>query len=104
MSVCGPNERGNVSSQLHGEASLIRPLGAAKEHPQLSTSDLQTSSLGYCLLSSRWSWTELLVREQKKKNTLFFFLQKNSNQYVSEAKNKEPGRKLQFVAFPLEGL
>ena len=76
MSVCGPNERGNVSSQLHGEASLIRPLRAAKEHPQLSTSDLQTSSLGYCLLSSRWSWTELLVREEKKKNTLFFSCRK----------------------------
>ena len=70
---------------------------------QLSTTDLQISSPGYCLLSSRWSWIELLVREGKKKKH-FFFLQKNSSQYVSEAKNKEPRRKLQFVAFPLEGL
>ena len=96
-----------MSSWLHGEASLIRPVGTAKEHPQPAVNHWPSDLFPWLLLVKQSMELDRTFSERGKKKTkknTFFFLQKNSSQYVSEAKNKEPRRKLQFVAFPLEGL
>lgn len=72
-----------------------------KEQPQPIISQWTSNLLPRLLLVKQAMESDRTFRETEKKH---FFLQKNSSQYVSEAKNKEPGRKLQSIALPLEGL